>query len=51
MQQASNKQDSLSLLKKSSKTTVVLGTAMAILKIGISFPTLVDRREKALATQ
>jgi hypothetical protein len=29
-------------------TMVALGTAMTFLEIGISFPTLVDRREKAL---
>jgi hypothetical protein len=39
---------SLTSINYSSKTTVVFGTAMTILKIGISFPTLVDRREKAL---
>jgi hypothetical protein len=46
--QASNKQDSLSLLSTNlaSKTTVVLGTATTILEIGISFPTLVDRRSR-----
>jgi hypothetical protein len=46
--QASNKQDSLSLLSTNlaSKTTVVLGTATSILEIGISFPTLVDRRSR-----
>jgi hypothetical protein len=31
-------------------TTVALGTAMTILEIGISFPTLVDRRSRHYTT-
>jgi hypothetical protein len=51
MQQASHKQatkNSLSLLSTNLVRTVVFGTAMTILEIGISFLTLVERSEKAL---
>jgi hypothetical protein len=40
----------LTSINKSSKTTVALGTAMTILEIGISFPTLVDRRSRHYMT-
>jgi hypothetical protein len=47
--QVTSKQQTRSFLtsiNKSSKTTVVFRTAMTIIEIGISFPTLVDRSEK-----
>jgi hypothetical protein len=46
--QASNKQDSLSLLSTNLVETSVFGTTTIILEIGISFPTLVERSKKAL---
>jgi hypothetical protein len=49
--QVTSKQQTRSFLTSinlSTKTTVALGTATTILEIGISFPTLVDRRETAL---